>query len=126
MKSKLFQFYPPKKEKNPVLLPDSNLLGDSNLIPLSKNAKKRKFRGSKNKNPAFGPVNAPAMSSGLAIIPGPSPSGYGNSAYGALPYGESEEKHKPVLIENNKKTTSSKNYTVYTQYKNLFEDALKY
>lgn len=127
MTSKIFKFYPPKKEKNPLLLPDSTLLRDSNLVPLSKNAKKRKFRGAKNTKPAFGPVNAPAMSSALAIIPGPSVSGYGTSAYGALPYGEADEKDKPVLLESEEKIESSrKEYVVYNQYEKLFEDALKY
>lgn len=127
MKSKLFQFYPPKKEKNPLLIPDSNLLGTSNLVPLSKNAKKRKFKGVKNTKPAFGPANAPGMSSALAIIPGPSTGGYSNSNYGALPYGEATEKSKPVLIESSKTIKSpNKDYVVYGDYKKLFDTTLKY
>ena len=126
MRSKIFQFYPPKREKNPILLPDSTLLRDSNLVPLSKNAKKRKFSGAKNTKPAFGPVNAPPLASALAIIPGPSTAGYGNSNYGALPYGESEEELTPVLMESKDvKKTSRQEYVVYNNYKNLFETTIK-
>lgn len=131
MAKKLFKFYPPKKEKNPLLLPDSTLLKSSNLSPLSKNAKKRKFKGAKNTKPAFGPVNAPAMASALAIIPGPSVGGYGFSAYGALPYGESDSSKKRTIVESEivdtteiiKKDEKSKDYVVYNDYKNLFDSA---
>lgn len=131
MAKKLFKFYPPKKEKNPLLLPDSTLLKSSTLSPLSKNAKKRKFKGAKNTNPAFGPVNAPAMSSALAIIPGPSIGGYGFSAYGALPYGEADESKENAIIEVDETNTAeikesekiSKDYVVYDSYKKLFDAA---
>ena len=127
MKSKIFQFYPPKKEKNPILLPDSNLLTSSNLVPLSKNAKKRKFCGATNTKPAFGPVNAQPIASALAIIPGPSIAGYGNSNYGALPYGEAEEELEPILMESEEITTTSrKKYLVYDKYQTLFDTVVKY
>jgi hypothetical protein len=131
MTTKLFKFYPPKKEKNPYLLPNSDLLPNSVLAPLSKNAKKRKFDGAKNKNAAFGPVNAPAMASALAIIPGPSTGGYGASSYGALAYGEAEEKkrkaeEKALLEAKAKKDKKQSKYTVYGKYDNLFETSTKY
>jgi hypothetical protein len=91
MASKLFTFTlaptPNKKKRNPYLLPNSELLPASNLSPLSKAAKKRKFKGARNKHPAFGPMNAPAMSS-MPDVTAPAIAGYGNSLYGALPFGE--------------------------------------
>jgi hypothetical protein len=126
MKTTLFKFYPPKKEKNPYLLPNSDLLPSSVLSPLSKNAKKRKFCGAKNKKAAFGPANAQGMASApaLAIIPGPTVGGYGVSSYGALAYGEAEaarKKEKALLESRRKKTQKSKKYVAYGNYENIFE-----
>jgi len=118
MKTKIFKFYPPKKEKNPILLPDSNLLPSSILVPLSKNAKLRKFKGATNTKAAFGPVNAQGMSSALSVIPGPSTGGYGVSSYGALAYGESVTKKAKTKKE---KSNRDKKYFDYDAHKNLFE-----
>ncbi len=119
MSSSLFKFYPPKKKKNPYLVPNSDLLPSSLLTPLSKNAKARKFNGAKNKNTAFGPVNAPALSSALPIIPGPTTGGYGNSNYGVLPYGESSEPNKKAFTKSSKNILEN-DYIDYNKYKNLF------
>lgn len=133
MTTTLFKFYPPKKKKNPYLVPNSDLLPSSLLSPLSKNAKKRKFCGAKNTHPAFGPANANAMSSGLPVIPGPSVGGYGVSNYGGLAYGESIDKpDKPALLEAEKTEKTEKpsinriKYSTAESYKNIFEGVDKY
>ena len=127
MKPNLFKFYPPKKKKNPYLLPNSDLLPSSVLSPISKNAKKRKFYGAKNTNAAFGPVNAAPMASALAIIPGPTVGGYGVSNYGALAYGESIDKpDKPAILGAKKTPIRRIKYSTTDSYKNIFEAVDKY
>lgn len=89
-------------------------LPHSNLAPLSKAAKSRKFAGAKNKHPAFGPVNANPVDSQVGGASGEAPiiGGYGNGLYGARPFGESLE-----LINIPK----NYNYTVYNLIKKPIE-----
>ena len=84
-----FAFFPPKpvKKYNHVLVPNSILLPRSALVPVDPKTRERKFDGSTNRNPAYGPVGAFAMSSdpgGVSVTQG----GYGNSNYGLNVYGE--------------------------------------
>jgi len=112
-------FFPPKTETNPILTADPVLAGSSALNPLSKAAKKKKRKkkckaGDKECERMigpYGPVNAFGMSSTIGGADGSSPAptyGYGNSNYGARPYGEAINKRsKYVLYGNEFKEFSS-------------------
>ena len=94
-----FRFFPPKAKAthNPILVANSLLLPRSALVPVDPKTRERKFDGATNKNPAFGPVNAIGMSSGIDV------GGYGNSGYGARPYGESVERKSKFHLSKNER-----------------------
>lgn len=116
-----FQFYPPKKQQDISLVPNSSIVGVSALMPKSTAARKKKEDSIRRKNgimlPPFGPTQAMGMGSDISgNIGGDTPSGpgYGNSEYGARAYGEAV-----VHIKN---TPKRKGYTLYNNSVNICKD----
>lgn len=103
-----FRFYPPKKQQDINLVPDSTIVGASALVAKSCAAKKKKNAGKCNEMlPPFGPTQAIGFDGDMSgnyggDARGP---GYGNSDYGARAYGEALDKIK--------KTNARKAYTLY-------------
>ena len=76
--------------------------------PAHPESKERKFKGSRHL--AYGPVNAPTGDSALPVDSVPAQTvGYGNSAYGSLPYGESIDQDQKAIFEK-----------IMTEYSSLF------
>lgn len=117
-----FQFYPPKKQQDISLVPNSSIVGVSALMPKSTAARKKKKDSIRRKNgimlPPFGPTQAMGMGSDTSgnrggDAPASTGPGYGNSQYGARAYGEA--------IGKIKNTTKRKGYSIYSNSVNICE-----
>lgn len=124
-----FRFYPPKKQQDINLVPSTTIVGQSALVAKSTAAKKRKSFSlgldpkvmkavSMGLDPAtmlppYGPTQATAMGSDVSGNYGGDARGYGNSFYGAQPYGESRERMKV--------SSGRKSYALYSRSLDLCE-----
>lgn len=125
-----FRFYPPKKQQDINLVPATTIVGQSALVAKSTAAKKRKAFSlgldpaimkavSLGVDPAtmlppYGPTQATAMGSDMTgNFGGDARYGYGNSEYGAQPYGEARDRMRA--------SSGRKAYAIYDTSLNLCE-----
>lgn len=99
-----FAFYAPRKQQDITLVPHSDIVQKSALVAGNSKAKKRKPVNSV----AFGPAEAFGMANAMHTI-----AGYGNSGYGARPYGEARD--------NIKKSADNKKYQLYSKHIDMCE-----
>lgn len=90
MKPSEFKFYDFTKKSDIQLLPNSDLLSRSNLVPKSTTARRRKYGSSKRGAP-YGPAEANSLGSSLLLN-----DGYGELDYGEAPYGEAVGAKSPM------------------------------